>query len=205
MANSLKVGPQTGSDGQSTPFRGDKSGALVTHSVHGKYSESVLRGRCFVASNVASQAISVGLTTTYTGLCVSNPAGSGKNMVMLGCQYGIYVAEAAIATWHLIGGYSAAGIVTHTAALGAPGILNAFIGAGSSSVAYADTQATTVNPYYLAVLRSGFTAGALGGPGGGAWVDLDGMFVLPPGGWIGFGAPAAITGWGTFFWEEVDA
>ena len=205
MANSLKVGPQTGSDGQSTPFRGDKSGALVTHGVHGKYSESVLRGHCFVASNVASQAISVGLTTTYTGLAVSNPAGSGKNFIMLGAQYGIYVAEVAIATWHLIGGYSAAGVVTHGTPLAAPGILNAFIGAGSATVANADSACTTVNPYYLAVIRSGFTAGALGGPGGGSWIDLDGMFCIPPGGWIGFGAPAAITGWGTFFWEEVNA
>jgi hypothetical protein len=203
--NSMKVGVQSASDGQGAPFRGTSEAALVTSDILGKYGELSSRGKLFVAANPAAKAVSVALTTTYTGLCVSNPAGSGKNLIMLGCQFAISVAEAAIATQHLIAGYSSAGVVTHTVALPSPGIQNCFINGTSGSVANADTEATIVSPLYLMPIRGGFTAGALGGPGTGNWIDLNGMFTIPPGGWIAFGALTAITGFGAFVWTERDA
>src|SRR3990167_2540007 len=205
MTSPLKVGPVVAADGQTISGRADKTGAQVISSIHGKYAESVLRGNVYSAANTAAKAISVALTTPYTGLCVSNPAGSGKNLVMLACQYAISVAEAAIATQHLVAGYSAAGVVTHTVALPAPGIQNGFINGTSSAIANADTEATIVNPYYLMPIRGGFTAGALGGPGSGQIIDLEGMFIIQPGGWIAFGALTAITGFGGFVWEEMTA
>lgn len=201
--NSMKVGAQSASDGQGSPFRGTAEGGLVTQSFLGKYHEAARRGIMFTAANVAAKATSVALTTTYTGLCISNPAGSGKNLVMLGFQYAISVAEAAIATQHLIAGYTSAGVVTHTEALAAPGIRNCLIGSGTASVANADSECTIVSPGYLMPVRGGFTAGALGGPGTGTIIDLDGMFVIPPGGWIANGSLTATTGFAGFVWAEV--
>lgn len=205
MAGTLKVGPSTLTDNTSASLRGTKQGALVTSDVLGKYGETALRGNMFSAANVAAKATSVALTTTYTGLCVSNPAGSGKNLVMLAFQYAISVAEAAIATQHLIAGYSSAGVVTHTVALPAPGVQPCFINGVSASIANADTEATIVNPYYLFPVRGGFTAGALGGAGTGVIIDLNGMFVIPPGGWIANGSLTATTGFAGFVWAEVSA
>src|SRR3990167_1396436 len=205
MTSPLKVGPVVAADSQTVSGRADKTGAQVTSSIHGKYAESVLRGNVYSAANVAAKAVSVALTTTYTGLCVSNPAGSGKNLVMLAAQYAISVAEVAIATQHLIAGYSAAGVVTHTVALPAPGVQNCFINGASDAVAGADTECTIVNPFYLMPIRGGFTAGALGGPGTGNWIDLNGMFTIPPGGWIANGSLTATTGFAAFVWAEVDA
>src|SRR3990167_10368129 len=204
MTGSLKVGPVTAADNTTISKRGTTEGGLVTSSILGKYGELSSRGKLWVAANVAAKATSVGLTTTYTGLCVSNPAGSGKNLIMLGCQYAISVAEAAIATQHLIAGYSVAGVVTHTVVLPSPGIQNCFINGASDSVANADTEATIVNPFYLIPVRGGFTAGALGGPGTGNWIDLNGMFTIPPGGWIANGSLTATTGFAAFVWAEVD-
>lgn len=197
-----QVGAQSLVDGANAKVRLDREGGILASGLHGKYAEQSRRGNLFIAANVAAQAVSVALTTTYTGLCISNPAGSGKNLSILGFGYALSVAPAAIASLHLIGGYSAAGVVTHTAALAAPGIQNCMIGSGGNSVAKADTQATTVNPVYLMPMFHGFTAGALPGADGG-FVDLDGLFTVPPGGWIAAGALTAVTGFAGFIWEEI--
>ncbi len=204
MDTGFKVGPQKNADGSNNVGRSGRTGEQVVADAHGRYMEATLRGNVFTASNVAAQAVSVALTTTYTGLCLSNPAGNTKNLALLAGQYAITVAEAAIASQHLIAGYSAAGIVTHTTALAAPGIQNAIINGNVNSTARVDSAATIVNPYYLMPIRAGFTAAALGGPGMGALVDFGGMFIIPPGGWIAWGALTAITGFGGFVWEEID-
>jgi len=94
MTGTLKVGPISAADNSTISLRGTKEGGLVTHSILGDYGELSRRGDLFVAANVAAKATSVGLTTTYTGLCVSNPAGSGKNLIILGGQYALSVAIA---------------------------------------------------------------------------------------------------------------
>lgn len=198
----LAVGPQVLADGASPVPRGGRTGATITADGHGRYYEAVKRGNVFVAHNVAAQAVSVALATTYTGLCLSNPLGSGKDLILYMAQFAISVAEVAIATQHLIGGYSATTAVTHTTPLAAPGIQNAYLGAGNASIAKVDSAATIPTPGYLLPLRSGFTAGALGGPGMGQLADMGGIITVPPGGFVAIGALTAITGFGALVWEE---
>lgn len=202
MDAELRVGPVVAADGSINKVRGDRTGAIVATDAHGRYTEAALRGGIFVASNVAAQAVSVALTTTYTGLCISNPLGNTKNLVMLSCNYAISVAPAAIASLHLIGGYSATTNVTHTTPLAAPGVQNCLLGTGPQASGKADSAATIVNPGYIMPLCNGFTAASL--PNQTAlWVDLAGIFVLPPGAWLALGALTAVTGFGGFVWEEV--
>lgn len=113
----------------------------------------------------------------------------------------VSVAPAGIASLHLIAGYSATVDVTHTTPLAAPGIRNSLLGVGLAATAKADSAATIVSPGYLIPLGSGFTAGALYGTTP-AWIDLDGLVVIPPGGWIALGALTAVTGFAGFAWEE---
>jgi hypothetical protein len=202
MSEGQRVGTVPGGAGTVAPFTCNISGAQRVGDACGRYMNAALEGRLFTACNVAAQAVSVALTTTYTGLCLSNPAGSSRNLVLLGCQFALTAAPAGIASLHLIAGFSSAGIVTHTAALAAPGIQSTIINGQSNSVAKADTQATIVNPYYLLPLGAGFTAAALPSTTP-SWIDLGGMFVIPPGGWIAFGALTAVTGFGGFLWEEI--
>jgi len=190
------------------PFRQGKTAEMIVSELHGKYYETSYRGNLFTACNVAAQAVSVALNTTYTGLCLSNPVGNNKNLVLVGGQYALSVAPVAIASLHLIAGGSSAGITNHGTPLAAPGIQSSLIGPRSGIVqatgasANVDSACTIVNPYYLVGLGSGFTAGALYATTP-SLAAFDGMFIITPGGWVAWGALTAVTGFGSFVWEEV--
>lgn len=75
------------------PGQVDSQSALWNTSRHGKYYASVYGvsaaapggarpGAVFRVSNQAAAAITAALATTYTGLCLSNPAGSGVNLAV---------------------------------------------------------------------------------------------------------------------------
>lgn len=198
----LEVGPQIGSDGAIVPARAGKTGETVVSELNAPYYENAYRGNTFAAANVAAQAVSVALATTYTGLCLSNPLGNNRNFVLLTAGFALSVAPAAIASLHLIAGYSATTNVTHTTPLAAPGIQNAMIGNQAISSAKVDSAATIVNPGYLLPIANGFTAAAL--PGSNLQpIDLKGQYILTPGAWIAIGALTAVTGFGALTWAEV--
>lgn len=199
----VQPGIQNNQDGNQATVRGDRQGGICTSDMQPRYMELAVRGQVFSASNVAAQAVSVALATTYTGLCVSNPPGSGKNLVLLGGQYALSVAPVGIASLHLIAGFSnSGGVSAHTTPLAAPGIQSTLINGAANSIAKADSAATIVSPYYLAGLGSGFTAGALYATTP-LWIDFGGMFIIPPGGYVAWGALTAVTGFGTLAWAEL--
>lgn len=191
-----QVGQQQLSNGSQAPVRLGSSGEVVVTDLHGKYYEQVVRGNVFGASNAAAQAVSVALATTYTGICLSNTSGSGKNLVLLSAAFALSVAPAAIASIHLISG---SGTVTHTAALTPFSML---IGGSAVATAKADSQATIPTPIYTMSLMGGFTAGALPSSPN-VLVDIAGQIVIAPGGFVAIGALTAATGFGSFVWEEV--
>ena len=104
-----------------------KDGALAAQDAHGRYQEAVFRGAVFTACNVAAQALTVALATTYTGLVIANPVGSGKNLVILSANFIQSAAPSSFAALFLIAGGSSTGILTHTTPLAAPGIQKALI------------------------------------------------------------------------------
>ena len=197
--DNVQVGFQNLSQGATPKILNiNRQGDLSIQNAGSDYQEMALRGTLFNASNTAAQAVSVGLATTYTGLCLSNPPNSGYNLVLLGCNYALTVAPAGIASLHLIAGYSATE-VTHTT----PGTVKSnVIGRTSDSVAKIDTSATIATPTYLISLGSGFTAAALYATTPN-WIDLKGQFIIPPGGFVAIGALTAVTGLGSFTWAEL--
>ncbi len=192
------VGPQPLSDGAQAAPRLGRNGEMIVGNLHGRYYEQVMRGNVFGASNQAAQAVSVALNTTYTGLCLSNPHGSGKNLVLLSVGYALSVAPAAIASIHLIGGSHQSTGVTHTAAVSP---FNMLLGNTASPAAKVDSQATIPTPVYVMSLMGGFTAGALPDSPN-ALFDIAGQLVIGPGGFIAIGALTAVTGFGSMVWEE---
>jgi hypothetical protein len=193
-----QVGPQQLAAGAQAPVRLGASAEVVVQELHGRYYEQVVRGNVFGASNIAAQAVSVALATTYTGLVLSNTSGSGKNLVLLSAGFALSVAPAGIASIHLIGG---TGAVTHTTPVAGFSML---VGNTSLPAGKIDSAATIPIPVYMTSLMGGFTAGALPSSPN-VLVDIGGQVVIAPGGFVAIGALTAATGFGSFVWEECPA
>ena len=196
-----RVGAAIANDGAVDTARIGATGELMTSQLQARHYENVYRGNVFIAHNTAAQAISVALATTYTGLCLSNPANSGKNLVILAAGLALSVAPAAIASIHIIGAYSGTQ-VTHTTPLASPGIQNALLGGPQNSVAKVDSAATIPAPGYILPLMGGFTAAALPAPPR-TLVPIDGQIIVPPSAFVCIGALTAVTGFSSFVWAEV--
>ena len=96
-------------------LKADSTGALVTANpgVAPSYAGAAT-GLIGTAANQSGATTSAGLATTYTGLCLSNPAGSGQNLSLLRVSGVCNVAPAALTAVGLIVGYVAGGITVHT-------------------------------------------------------------------------------------------
>ena len=194
-----QVGAQVVADGARVEPRLDRQAAVVVSELQARYSEAMARGQLFFAANPAAQAVSVALATTYTGLCLFNPVGSGKIIVPLKWKFALSVAPAAIATMGLISGHSATGGVTAETQTITP--RSTQIGNGSSASAHVLSQATIVTPVWSVQTQDGFTAAALPAPT--LLTDLEGTFGLLPGGFMAVGALTAVTGLGSVVWMEL--
>jgi len=187
--------------GARTPIRLGQQGEMITGSSHGKYYEAAKAGRLFYAANKALKAFTVGLATTYTGLCVSNPAGSGVDLVIQRVGFGHGAAPTTLPVIAIIGGHTAAGVVTHTTPLTAGARSCKLDGLGGKALV--DEACTIVSPLYIMPLMSSPATGTL--PVGGAlsMVDVDGSLVVPPGGWVATAANTVATGFSGILWEEI--
>jgi hypothetical protein len=190
--------PGNNSDTTFPVMGGDKQGAGLVSELHAPYYNLTYRGKCFSAANQAAQATTVALATTYTGIVISNPLGSGVNLEMLLASWALSVAPAAIATIGLITGFSGTTNVTHTTPL-TP--VSDVVG-GGNGLALADSSATIVGtPRWHHQLMGGFTAAALPSSPQ-VLFDLKGAIIVPPGGYIAIGSLTAVTGLGSFKWAE---
>ncbi len=165
----------------------------------GKYREATLAGRVFVVANQTAVALTAALATAYTGLVVGNAAGTGKNLVLLGCGYATTVATPTATALGLMTG-------TMTAVASALTPRNRKIG-GAASIAWAEDSCTIGTPVLEQPLATAWTeattAGTLSQPN---WIDLDGSLVVTPGSFVAFYSAAANTAAFllAFLWEEVD-
>lgn len=158
---------------------------LIVSALHGTKYHSAKRGNLFTAANQTGATTSAALATTYTGLCLSNPAGTGKNLALRRIGFVLNVAPAALTSFGLITGFAAGGVTVHTTAL-TPA--SSKIGSGLTAVAKADAACTlvgtpvwsewlTVTPAATSVV--GFTA------------DMEGDLIIPPGGYVAIGTSIA--------------
>lgn len=195
----LSVGIQSVQDGALITHRGGRSGEAISSLLHAQHYEAASRKAIFTAANQAAQAISAALATTYTGLVLSNPAGSGINLVLNQVGFAPSVAPAAASTIGLIGEFISTGLVTHTTPV-TPQCT--FLGE-TTPVGKVDSAATLPNtPVWL--LHSFLVFSTLTGQSAGL-IDTHGAFIIPPGGYIAIGALTAVTGLGSISWEEVPA
>lgn len=142
-------------------------------------TEYIANGQDFVynASTQAGVATSTGLSTTQTGFTLTNPAGSGYNLILLNVSIMPTTAPAAAATIVLTANnLNTAAAVTQTTPLG---VRNAKLGAGSNAVGLAASAVTLpAAPVVIAGL-GGVSATGSTTPVPIFW-DAQGLFVLTP-------------------------
>lgn len=198
-----RVGPVVAADGTLNPARLERTGGLVVADAHGRYREAVARGGVYGGA-ISGQVTSVGLATGYTGLCLSNPPGSGVNLSLLKVGYSFIVVFAAGAVIGLMVGWNATE-VTHTTPVTPRNKLLANPAAGAGKL---DSAATLpIAPTLDTILASGDTGAITTAPFiPGGLVDIDGLTEIPPGGFAAiFTSTASGAAGGAFSmaWEEI--
>jgi hypothetical protein len=199
MQADAKVGAQTVLAGSVNPLRSDEQGKLIVGAYGGRYAEAALAGRLFSVANQAAVAVTAALATTWTGLGIANPAGSGKNIIIHEFGWSADVVNPAEAV---------VGLMTSTdsgfaAALTAR---SAFYGTGTS-IAYCDDGATIATPVLERIcgstMEGAITTQVQLSPN---IISIDGSIILAPGRSVltyhTIGGTASLIF--HFMWEEID-
>jgi len=177
-----------------------KQNDLLASDLHGAKYTLAYNGSLFQGANPTGVTTSAGLATTYVGLCLSNPAASGKNLVVRSVSGLFIVAPATVTGLGLITGFVAGGVTAHTTALTPQSCI---IGTTYAGVAKLDSACTLVGtPVWSQYNAETATATTLPSFN----LDLAGAFVIPPGGYCAIGTTIAgpTSGFvGSFQWEEV--
>ena len=179
---------------------------LYNTNLHAPAYEATYRKATFFGSNGAVPSITtVALATTYTGLCLYNPAGTGVNLVVANVGYSFLAAFPAAATIGLMVGYAAAGVVTAVAAA-SPGA-SSNIGTGTTAGGQCALSATLVGtPVLHTVFGAGLTGAITTTPQNMTVFDMGGSLILPPGAYAAIytsKASGAASLAASFQWEEV--
>jgi len=182
--------------GVGKPLLCDNEGNLL---VKPHLADAALDGRLFGVANQAAVATTAAMTGTWTGLCVSNPSTSGKNMILWEFGFSQTVAS---------NGDGAIGLFTCTIAAPASNvtIYNQKLGGGSSSM-LADDGATVVGGVLQRVFGPIGTLAVTGYGQGPQFVyKADGSLVIPPGYTIASYTTKVVGASMIFYyiWEEVD-
>jgi len=175
----------------------DPTGAIAIAS--GKYTEAAIAGRLFSCANQAAVATTAALATTWTGLGICNPTGSGKNLIIH--EFGW--AMSVVGSDDGVIGLMSSDTTGFAAALTAKCAKN---GAGAS-VAYCDDGATIATPVLERVcgtIGTGATSTQVAVPQ--SIYNVEGSIILPPGRSVMTYTTTATTAGAVFFflWEEVD-
>lgn len=186
--------------GTRVPVRAGAQNDAWVSQLHGaKYSLAV-NGNLFRGANASGATISAALATTYTGLCLNNPAGNTKNLVVRRVAGSIIVAPAATFAMGLIVGYAAGGVTVHTTPVTTLG--NALLN-GAAPTAKLDAACTLVG---TPVWANWFANNAVSAGLPGFSLDMEGGIVIPPGGYAAIGGNVVgptVGLLGAFEWEEV--
>lgn len=201
-------------DGVSLPLLQGKQSEAVVTELHGKYYTQAYRGNLFYGASAATGlATTIFSNTTYVGLLLWNPTGSGKNLVPVRAVQSRILASTTVAGWgHAYIANAGAGLGTPVSAFTSitatrgpcnqPGIT----GQGNS-VALVGGGATLGTAFGWG-RSNGFSAGT----NSTAVVEqvlieeFDGLVIIPPGTLMAvFAATAAQAGTyaPSIIWEEV--
>jgi hypothetical protein len=195
-----RVGTITGAVGSVNPLRTHTDGSLAVIPAGGKYAEAAIAGRLFGACTATPLNTSTTLNTTFVGLGLCNPTGSGKLLILHEFSYGFDNATATGGSILSLAGTTESGFSASVA-------IRCTRFGFATSVAYVMTGATIIAPVILKII------GCYGETAVTAWsnlpsiVDLGGSIVIAPGRAIVTDTTIAVgatTAQFSYMWEEID-
>jgi hypothetical protein len=156
----------------------------------------------FFAANQAATAVTAGVTAgAKTGMILSNPVNSTKNLLLLKYGWSLTVGPA-VASVGIAQGWYFTGLVTHTTPLAVYDGQRARVALNGWGIA--DGGATTPSAgIYRRWVIGAFTTGTLPDPAQ-PEVDEDGTIEILPGGFIFLAGLVTATGVGFLEWAEID-
>lgn len=199
QGNQGQVGKQTGQN--INVGLGELSELLITELMP-RYAEQAYRGNLFVAALQAATAVT-NLATTATGLILSNPAGSGKNLWIVDiCVQQAVAAAAAIDSVVLAANVNP--IATATAHTTPLVVRPALLGGSGTPAGLADSAATL--PVAPVVVRSlyapSISATATTAVPPFVMDPVDGKLGIAPGCTVSLSATTAISVLASITWME---
>lgn len=197
MNLNLQNGVQIVPAGGTSVARGGRGSDLLVSQLRGKYYQTNADGNLFSVANQAAVTTTAALATTFTGLAVGNPVGSGVNLAI----------KSFIASQFAVGAAGAVGIMGGSGSITASLTpISRQIGSGTLSRTNATAGQTISTPLLIATYGS---IGSLATTGYGLvnsiQPEIDGAIIVPPGSFIAsyttiVTTSALIFG---FVWEEV--
>ena len=210
---------QKNQSGSTTNAVVGENGDLLASQLHGKYYNANANGKLYYASNAAAgAAFTIFSNTSFVGLALFNPAGSGKKLEIVRASVGMDAnAATAASAW----GYAwqtgvGASLVGTAAPISGSTAITATRGSCTCGVAgQGDSVVTALSAVTLsAALAWGRNANF--GTGTGAitvawgamlYEDLEGTIIVPPGTLFTLTSAilSGITGVGSLIWAELPA
>lgn len=179
-------------DGSAVNIGFGRQGDLLVSEVHGKWYTMGYRGATFIGSTAGAGITIPGLLATAAKFVLYNPAGSGKNLELIGFGVGVAGTTAAVIGSLQFSACAGVGVVVAIPTTLTNGILTANpVGAtggaatgtpgSGAAVAKVYAAATIVAPFSFMNLGISFgTTGAAPGPVTN-WLWFDGSIILAPG------------------------
>lgn len=178
----------------------DSDGVLLTKPGAGSLADAARQGRLFSCANQTPVNTSTTLNTTFTGLGIANPTGSGKLLILHEFGYALDQACAAESVLALAGTTNSGFEQSLTAICARFGY--------ATSVAYLDAAATIVAPVITRIIGSlGQGADSTQFMPPPTIIPLNGSIVIAPGRAIVTDTTAATGATSiqfSYLWEEVD-
>lgn len=179
-----------------------RTAELCVNDSHGRYYEPTYRKVMYSGGNAAGVTSTVGVATTYVGLCLANPPTSTVNLVVNKVGFTALVAWPAASIIGIMTGISTTAVVHSTPVVPAGNFVGQLAGQGTL-----DSSATLpIAPTLRTVLSCGLTGAITVQTFAGGVVDMEGSLVIPPGGFAALftSTVSAASGFaGSFQWEEV--
>lgn len=198
MQITVQNGTQVVLKGSTSIARGGGGSELIASELRSRYYQTNFDGYLFsVKTQGTGVTTTAALATTWTGLAVGNPTGSGVNLVLVGFSCAQFAVGAA-ATIGIMGG---AGSITASLTP-----QSRIIGSGIASKATASAGQTISTPVLIDSYGSVGSLATTGyGLEAGIYVDLAGTIIVPPGSFVASYTAIVTTSalqFG-FIWEEV--
>lgn len=200
----LLVGQVNLSDGATPTARAGRQGETMTSNLHGMYYEQAVRRNTHVAHAIVTAPVIYTTAAGTGGPLLWNPPSTGVNAVILAVGFGVTTVTTVAAALGLTGNSGQTSAPGSTTAIDSR--TNLYIG-GAQAACSVYRVGTPTNAGGFFIPFGALHTGALTVDNTStAWINIDGMLIVPPGCWASIAASATATttvAQLAMVWEEV--